>query len=394
MTRKLLPFALVVLAFALSSCGSDGSEGASDVDVTRQDGEWTRGPDGVWRQPDTGSSNNSPAFNYNGEVCKIGPMPQSAVISKVEAGTDRLDAFAARLADEGYDVHRGPEATVIADPGGDILQTPGDIVTRETVDSLPELTDAVSVLDLLVEDIADVVQEPAWTGGEYLIARTPLSDLIFVLDDGTIGVVSWCPAYSLGQIRRLDYTLADAIRFFGDIAAYDYATETNKWTQPVTYYTAKAGMYQRSYMNDSLSVDEKHDGQVSITGKPMMAGFALYGHADAPSQVGDVVGMDLLQVGQKVLAENDTVTVTGQVVRLWDFSPLAGEGEVPVVVDAYVSDESIDWQVGVYSFFADVIFPESANGSFVLSLQGAPPGKLMVSKAVGTLVLPPLSPLF
>jgi hypothetical protein len=34
------------------------------------------------------------------------------------------------------------------------------------------------------------------------------------------------------------------------------------------------------------------------------------------------------------------------------------------------------------------------SGSFVLNLQGSPPGKLMVSKDVSEMVLPPLAPLF
>ncbi len=393
MKRITLTLCAVSLGLWLLACGSSGN-GNGDVDSSGEVPDLGFAEDGAQIKPDTNQPRNSPAFTYNGEVCKIGPAPQSAVTGKVEAGTDRLDAFAQRLKDEGYEVFRGPEQTVVADPViGDAVTEPPDIVTRET----PSPEDVTAVADVSwpeEEIIEDVVESPVWDGGEYLIARTPLSDLIFVLADGTIGVVSWCPAHSLGQVRRLDYTLADAIRMFGDIAAYDYATETEKWTMPVAYYTGKAGSYQRSYMNDSLTIDERHDGQVSITGKPIMAGFALFGHADAPSQVGDVVGVDLLQVGQKVLAENDTVTVTGQVVRLWDFTPLAGEGEIPVVVDAFISDESINWQVGVYRLFADVVFPDSVSGSFVLNLQGAPPGKLVVSKDVADMVLPPLAPLF
>ncbi len=392
--RRIMSFIWAAsLSLLLVGCGSSGG-GNSDVDSRSEALDLGIGPDGARIKPDAKTPPNSPAFTYNGEVCKIGPAPRSAVTGKVEAGTDRLDAFAQRLKDEGYDVFRGPEQLVIADGVlGDTISEPPDVVTRESF--APEDVYMMPDISWPVEEIVEeVVEAPVWTGGEYLIARTPLSDLIFVLADGTIGVVSWCPANSLGQMRRLDYTLADAIRLFGDVAAYDYATETDKWTMPVAYYTGSAGSYQRSYMNESLTIDERHDGQVSITGKPLMAGFALYGHADSPSQVGDVVGMDLLQVGQKVLAENDTVTVTGQVVRLWDFSPLAGEGEISVVVDAFVSDESINWEVGVYRFFADVVFPESVSGSFILNLQGSPPGKLVVSKDIDSMVLPPLAPLF
>lgn len=392
MKKITLVLSLAVLGMLLAACGSKSNGSAADVDSSDGKVDLRYALDGARIKPETKQPDNSPAFTYNGEVCKIGPVPQSAVIGKVEAGKDRLDAFAQRLVEEGYDVYRGPEQTVIADPVvGDAISEQPDIKTREVPGDAGVVVDVVWPMEEVVEDI---VEAPVWTGGEYLIARTPLSDLIFVLADGTLGVVSWCPANSLGQMRRLDYALGDAVRMFGDIAAYDYATETDKWIMPVAYYTATAGTYQRSYMNESLSIDERHDGQVSISGNPIMAGFVLYGHADTPSQVGDVVGVDLLQVGQKVLAENDTVTVTGQVVRLWDFTPLAGDGEIPVIVDAFVSDESINWQVGVYRFFADVVFPASISGSFVLNLQGSPPGKLVVSKAIDGMLLPPLAPLF
>ncbi len=392
MKRITVMLCVACLGLWLASCGSSNNGSDVDVDSRVENTDLGFAEDGARIKPDSNQPRNATAFSYNGDVCKIGPAPQSAVTGKVEAGADRLDAFAQRLKDEGYDVYRGPEQAEIADPViGDAISEPPDIMTRETMIDMAGMADVVWPLEEIVEEI---VETPLWSGGEYLIARTPLSDLIFVLADGTIGVVSWCPAHSLGQIRRLDYALADAVRLFGEIAAYDYATETEKWTMPVAYYTAKAGSYQRSYMNDSLTIADRHEGQVSITGKPIMAGFALFGHADAPSQNGDVVGMDLLQVGQKVLAENDTVTLTGQVVQLWDFTAMAGEGEIVVVVDAFVSDAHINGLVGVYRIFADAVFPDSINGSLVLNLQGSPPGKLVVSKDIVDIVLPPLAPLF
>jgi hypothetical protein len=385
MKKPISVAAILWLVLALAACGSDG-KGKADVA-----GDLPHGADTPGNEPDSRVAPNSPAFTYNGDVCKIGPAPLSAVTSKVDAGIPLMDAFAARLIEEGYDVYRGPENPVEPPPAGDVTPGTADVQTRDV--SVP--TDVFyGPPDTLADILPDLSDEPGWEGGQYLVARTPLSDLIFLLESGTIGVVSWCPAHSLGQIRRLDFTLADAVRLFGDVAAYDYANETERWTLPVAYYTAVEGTYQRSYMNGSLAIGDPHDGQLSISGKPVMAGFVLYGHADAPSQAGDEVGMDLLQVGPKVLAENESDTVTGQVVRLWDFSSLAGEGELPVIVDAFVSDTTTDWLVGVYYIFADAVFPDTAHGSFVLTLQGAPPGKLMVSKDISTLLIPPLAPLF
>jgi len=312
------------------------------------------------------------------------------VTTKVGASVETLDQYAALLKDKGYEVVRGPVQAplpVDEDPAGDVSM-PSDIPAgSEDVANMPDI--------VFPEDLVeDTGSGSAWAGGEYLVALTPLSDLIFVSEDGVMGVASWCAAHNLGQIRRLDYTLADAVNMWAELNGWDFAAETKKWVDPVAYYTTVAGTYQRSYANDSLDLNESHAGQLSLGGQPTMAGFALYGHADAPSSVGDVVGMDLLQVNQSVIAENDTVTATAQVVRLWDIGDFVGEGENSVVVDPFVQDASINFVVGVYTLFADAVFPDKVSGSLVLTLQGAPPGELVVSKGIDSLMLPPTAPLF
>lgn len=395
-----LKVVLILAVVLMAGCGDSGDKEKGDALMPDADGYV--GPDGATGKDGRGPGRNqSPAFSYNGEICKIGPTPQSAVTGKLEVSNEMLDFFAARLEEEGFEIYRGPEEPIDPSSGEleDVVSPVADIGARDVSywdTGAPDPSD-LTTTDGFVSDLPgleDVIEEPVWTGGQYVIARTPLSDLIYVLESGVIGVASWCPAHSLGQIRRLDYTLADAIRIWGQSAGYDYTKETKGWAMPVSYYTTVAGTYQRSYMNDSLDMNEPHSGQLSISGLPLMTGFALYGHADSPSQVGDVVGVDMLQIGQTVIAENDTVTVSGQVVRLWDITQLAGEGENPIIVDPFVSDASINWQVGVYYFFADAIFPESVHGSFVLNLQGSPPGKLLLSKTTDGLVVPPTAPLF
>jgi len=385
---------LVLLSIAgLASVQCSSSENDKDVVNLGPDGERLL-PDGA--EADGKQRNQSPAFTYNGEVCKVSKTARSAVTVQVEiGGIDTLDQYAALLKAEGFEVMRGPEQPVVnPEVGEDVVSIP-DTNTRESFAEPDELADVAQpeVVPAEVVEPKDVPLEPVWTGGEYVIALTGLNDVIFLVEDGTLGVASWCPIKSLGQVRRLDYTLVDAVRIFGDLAMYDFIKETDGWARPVSYYSHEEGVYQRSYMSESLDIDEGHSGQLSISGNPTMAGFALYGHADSPSQVGDVVGVDLLQVGQTKVAENDTVTVSAQVVRLWDISSLIGEGENPVIVDPFVQDASINWQVGRYYFFADVVFPDNIHGSLVMNLQGAPPGKLLISKSVESLAVPPVKEL-
>jgi hypothetical protein len=367
---------LLVSALLLAACSSkgDSQEDSADGDAG------LRGEDvlDLTEREDVPSKPKSD-FTYNSDKCKtIGP-PLSAVTSHVEATIEQMDLFAARLSAEGFDVFRGPADPVPPEGGNGDVVVPGG--SDSSGDSVPA---------------EDVKEAPVWSGGEYLVARTSLSDMIFLLQDGTIGVASWCPAHSLGQIRRLDYSLADAVAIWAspEVANLDYQQESAVWTRPSAYYTLVEGGYQRTYMNPSLDLNESHDGQLSISGKPLMVAFALYGHADAPSTVGDIVGMELLKIGSKTVAEKDTVTVTAQVVRLWEATPYVGDGENPIVVDAYVMDATIEWNCGVYDLFADAVFPDTVHGSFVLNLQGAPPGKLIVSKPIDSLLVPPTPPLF
>ena len=378
-------------------CGSDDKKKAGDVSG-ETDG--LNSPDGS--QDGAGGETRSQvpvSFSNNVDLCKITDTPLSAVTSQVDVTPELLQAFAARLQEEGYDVFAGPEVPVVADPvvTSDVV-TGLDIRDRETFVSFDVQEETVgNDVDLPLPDaVPDVDVPPVWTGGPYVIARTPLADMIYVTSEGTMGVVSWCPAQTLGQIRRLDYALADAFRLWGDVAVFDYTAETEGWTRPMAYYTKVEGTFQRSYMSDSLEADDPHEGVISISGKPVMAAIALYGHADVPSQAGDLVGMDMLQVGQKVIAEADVDISTGQASFMWNITPLAGEGELPVVIDAAVRDPGLEWEVGVYSIFADAVFPESVHGSFVMNLQGAPPGKLLRSKPLVDLVvqLPPFEPLF
>jgi len=399
--NPLLLVAAAVVLLSSPGCKSTGNGGPD----AGKDGY--RGESGM---PEAGGDARlqSP-FSYNGEMCESLGLPLSAVTSHVDVTMELLDLYAERLQAEGFEVFRGPEKPDLPEPEAfpDVISQPADVRIRDVMyngdyhyhpdihgDADVHGEDSLAQPDRVEQP--DVATEPEWTGGEYLIARTQLSDLVFVLETGTIGAASWCPAHSLGQIRRLDYALAEAVRLWADtnVASYDYVKETDVWSLPNAYYTAVEANFQRTYMNESLDSKEAHTGKLSVSGKPVMTAFGIYGHADAPSAVGDRVGMDLLQIGQAVVEENYSDTLTGQVVQMWNITNFVGEGENSILVDGFVSDAGLDWQVGVYHFFAEVIFPETVHGSFVMHLQGAPPGKLLSSKPIETLVLPPLAPLF
>ena len=327
----------------------------------------------------------SRGFRYNPEMCGTAGAPASAAVAGVEVTVELLDQFAALLEAEGFTVYRGPE------PEPDPVEPAGDVSGPPDAGAVPEVIELPDALAAEVEAPEEVVEPSGWQGGEYVVALTPSGDVMFAAENGLLGVASWCPADTLGQVRRLDYGLADAVGLWSTLAGWDYVAETKEWVFPSAFYTKAAGSYQRTYMNQSLSLPETHSGQLSVSGLPSMAGFALFGHADFPSPQGDQVGVELLQVGQAVLVETYTEIVHEQATLVWDATPHVGEGDNPVTVDLMLASEKWEsLETGFYTFFADAVFPANLNGSLVLSLQGAPPGKLLVSKSIDGLEMPPV----
>jgi len=375
------------LSFLLASCssGSNGCPGAGDG---RGRGDFEVGDRDLELETRSDSESYvSRGFRYNPAVCSANGAPASAAVTGVEATVELLDQFAALLEEEGFKVYRGPEPEPEPEPA-----EPGSDVPGPADAGIPfEVMEEPDVVSTEVE-VPDEITEPGgWQGGQYVVALTPSGDVLFAAENGILGVASWCPAENLGQVRRLDYGLADAVILWSSLVGWDYVAETKNWVFPDAIYTQAAGGYHRTYMNQSLSLPETHAGQLSVSGLPEMAGFGLFGHADAPSPQGDQVGVELLQVGLTVLVESYTEIVHEQATLVWDATPHVGEGDNPVTVDLMLASEKWEsLETGFYTFFADAVFPANLNGSLVLSLQGAPPGKLLVSKDIDELEMPPI----
>ncbi len=314
----------------------------------------------------------------------------------VSSAVDAPDGASVTDAGPGFDSVQGGRATLCSGPRA--WESAVRLAGAGDVALLPAFAAALVAAGYHVEDHSD---DPpvgvADAGGEgdataavppYVVGRDKLQDAVFLLENGDLVVASACPIDGLDQIRRLDWSLAAAIDVLaaakGGIA---YADKVALWALPTAWYSGKAGIYQRQLLHPALDLNKPHDGTLSCTVGPIAAGFGLIGHADVPSAVGDVVGVETLSVAGVVIAQAETIKTTGPVALFW---PLAGlvDGAVSWHVDLMVADASVKWDVGVYRPFVEALFPPAATAALVVSLQGAPPGESRVSRSIAELVLP------
>ncbi len=236
------------------------------------------------------------------------------------------------------------------------------------------------------EDVAPLVPEPP---DHYVIGRDARHDAVLLLENGDLVVASHCPLDRLGQMRRLDYGLATAARLVTLLDhPGDYQLETSRWARPDGIYAERAGFYWRQYVDADLS--RPIVGTLSLASKPESLAFGLFGHANVPSTVGDVVHVQKFTLDEKTLAGAHTWQVHDTAALLWDLAEGIAAGELPFVLDILVSDASVKAQVGVYHAFFEALFPEGKKDALGLgaSAQGALPGTLKVSRGMWELDLP------
>lgn len=222
----------------------------------------------------------------------------------------------------------------------------------------------------------------------YVAGMDPRNDGVFLLPTGDLLVTSACPLDRLGQVRRLDFALAAAARVLTAIDhPGDWHLETDRWTRPAMFYGARAGQYWRQYLSDSTDLQKPLQGTLALAARPDALAFGLYGHADVPSSVGDVVRMNALTVGGKKLAVGETWPVHDVASVVWDLAAVLGVGDVPFTADLLVADASVEWNVGVYRVFFEALFPDGPAGLGVAT-QGPLPGALRISHAITELDLP------
>lgn len=420
MTRIAPGVSLVLLVACAGQ--SPGGPSGGPVGPAGNGGE----PDGdgaASNEPEPGPAPGEPepsappaGFHVNPNLCSPGGGFRSAIRAETAMGPDSLAPFVEALKSKGYDawIHE-PESTLVpADaspgegdassedvpaPGSDASPAPpdvaGDAAGDATIDAALDSGDpdeGPSEPD--VADGSDVDPEPdPFAEVRYAIGFDFLQDAVLLFEDGSLVVASFCALDGLGQVRRLDFGLAAVSPLVDQIAeGGDYAVETARWAKPAAILGEEAGLYQRHYLNESLDLNKPHSGTLAFSRSPGGAAFGIYGHADTPSLVGDVVGVESLVVGGKPVATQEKQTTTGSAVPVWDLTEHAEKGEVPWSFDLLVADASVEWNVGVYFPFVEALFDPGDPAALVVSVQGALPGVTMLSKSLSELPLPDVTP--
>lgn len=326
--------------------------------------------------------------------------PRGGWLSAVRASTGAKDpatlsGFAAALRDAGYSAFFHPGAGPDAGGGADASAFPAD-AAADGAGEPPDGPDAVAGDDAAPEADASPTHDAAVDAGPkpvgeprvYTAGLDLRSDAVFLLASGDLLVASACPLDRLGQVRRLDFALAAAARLLTAVDhPGDWKQETERWTRPEAFYGAKAGTYWRQYLGDATDLQKPLQGTISLAAAPVGLAFGIYGHADAPSKVGDIVRMNDLTVAGKKLAVGETWPVHDVAALVWDLAAAVAAGELPFTADLLVADASVEWNVGVYRGFFEALFANGTAGLGV-SMQGALPGVLRVSRAVSELDLP------
>jgi len=406
-----------VCLLAVAACSSDPAA-KSDKDNALSTLDAGGSADTAGNKTGAGGS----GFSVNPTICSSTGGYRSAIVVMGGASPAPPQAYAKALGAEGYTVvYRAPakagddaseDASSEPSDGGDATGFGGGPLDEVVSgDGTSELGDGASADDATADDATagdaaagagDAVASdassdaPAGDAGPalppvptvYTAGADALGDVVVLLEDGSLWVASACELDAFAQVRRLDFALAEASRVLAQVTGEDYKVETARWARPTAWYGAKAGTFRRQYLGDGVPFNKSLTGTIAMAASPDDVAFGLYGHADTPSQVGDVVGVDTLVVGGTKIAGAEKVTVTGRAALAWGLVPHVGKGETPWTVNVFIADASLDWSVGVYFPFVDALFPAGAQGSLAVSLQGSLPGQTRVSKAIADIALP------
>lgn len=386
--RSLLGLALLTSAACGTTVAPSGA--GATADVTSADGSAGQGPGAV-----------------NIATCDRHGGFRSAVRVAIGVTDPALRAqLAAALADAGYTL---PGAVPQADAGS--TDAPQDDATNgEPSDAEPGDASDPAEPDAPPADAeggeadaqggeadaeADAAEPPAPPSPtEPPLAVDLRRDAIFLRPDGQLIVASYCPLDRLEQMRRLDYGLAAVVRAWSALEpGGDYKLETQRWARPDGIYADQPDLYWRQY----IDADLRHPliGTVSLVRKPLALAFGLFGHADTPSTVGDVVRVQSFEVAGIALQTAHTWQITDVAALLWDATAAAQAGDLPFTMDLLVADAGVLSHVGVYHAFFEALFAPPTAGSpgtetpgLGVAVQGSLPGAIRVARPIQELGLP------
>lgn len=243
-------------------------------------------------------------------------------------------------------------------------------------------------------------KRPGWmtaTSRDFAVGVDARGDGVVVLGSGEVYVVSGCPLDGLGQVHRLDLALAAAWTLLVELQPpSDVPAAVRGWTRPAAWYGDSSVTYLRQYLADGLDLNGAQSGGLALSVAPKGAGFGIYGAANAGG-AGDVVGIEVLRLGDAEVASHDKRVVKGPGALVWDVGEFVGAGETAVELDLLIADTSVRWKIGVWDAFFEAFFggddgkaTEPAVTPPVLAVQllGALPGRAQGSRLLGALELP------
>lgn len=372
---------------------------------------------GSAEEPASGAANSSGVATGTGaaslNVAQCDPAGGWKSAVQVATGAKdlaTLEKYAASLSGAGYRaaLHLGPDAAAgDATAGADALAGAGDAADGGSLDAAADAADGEAAADAQASDASagdsasvdtadastavDGGSDPTSVDAEtrvFVIATDPRQDAVILMENGDLFVASACPLDRLGQARRLDFGLAQAVQTLTKIDhPGEWKLETQRWARPDAFYTATAGLYWRQYVHDAVDLQKPLQGTISLASAPLGLALGVYGHVDLPSAVGDVVRMNSLTVAGKKLASGETWPIGGLASLVWDLAKAMAAGELPFRAELLVADASVEWNVGIYHVFFEALFGKGEQGLGV-STQGALPGQLRVSKPIAEAKLP------
>lgn len=225
--------------------------------------------------------------------------------------------------------------------------------------------------------------------GKYIFYKNNFQDCVYIFESGRVAVASFCEIEDIGQIRRLDFALLESSKIIAVVkSGISYEEKAIIWTEPLIYFSPNEGIYQRFYFNSSLNLNDPHEGTLILPSKVLDSAFNIYGHTDEPSLKGDIVGIELLKINGVLITKDDRTTGKNEVMRAWEIKDYLHGGSNGISVDLIITDASSDLNVGKYWVFIDAVIPPQIKGVMTFTIDGAPPGKSLISSQITKINLP------
>jgi hypothetical protein len=213
---------------------------------------------------------------------------------------------------------------------------------------------------------------------------------VYFLSDNRLVVASNCQILGLGQVRRLEATLLQALGHLQDatpgidqnslIATWLGINDPYNTTPaevPIQFYAQAEGVFQRTYMPTDLVYSNALTGIVTVPEpSPYHLRFALGGYE------GRDLGATLLWDGEYVMQQE--YLAPGQVLFLetWELPPNRGAHSMSYQESGWASP------LDTGTRFFDLVTHEETAGTITLTMDSGQIGRTLRAQPIGDSALP------